>query len=157
MTQPSQQRHHGDPTPSIAASTNTTTMQPGYSTSRSAAMAPPAEGDVAATMERKGERARAQAGEHTGPVGSARGPGDPAIGEEKDLTSEMSRKEREHEEVLGDRERQAGSRIVRGAGRESEEVAALTERAREETLNRNRELDVAGAVKEGTGNKVTGE
>ncbi|BDD62567.1 hypothetical protein MPDQ_000916 [Monascus purpureus] len=144
-------------------------MQPSYSPSdkgtesipesRNAVESPPAEGDVAAAVRRKGDdRVRAQAGAHAGPVGSARGPGDPGFGEEKDLVAEMSRKEREHQEVLEQRESASRSQFSGGIyGREGEEQAVERERVREQKMRRDREIDVAGAVKKGTGNVVSGD
>lgn len=178
----SQKRNYGDAIPSIIprqtttttppASTDTDTdpktMQPSFTPSDKGTESDPetrgtvestlAEGDVAAAVERKGDRSRAQAGAHSGPVGSARGPGYPGFGEERDLAAEMPRKEREHEEVLRERETRAGSR-ERGREYVGEGGEGLAERekVRREKLRRDREVDVSKAVREGTGNVVVGK
>ncbi|PYI09666.1 hypothetical protein BO78DRAFT_32042 [Aspergillus sclerotiicarbonarius CBS 121057] len=108
----------------------------------------PAEGDIAHAVEGKSAeaRARAQAGAHAGPVGSAMGPGDP--GYEKGEAADLDRKREAHDQMLGDRVGQSppepdGETVERGA-------------LRERKLRQDRELDVQGAVSEGSGGAVVG-
>jgi hypothetical protein len=98
----------------------------------------PAEGDIAAAVKGKSARARerAQAGAHAGPVGSMRGPGHPEM-------ADLDRKREEHDRVLGERVGQSPAT----PDEEGEEL-------RRGKLERDEELDVEGAVREGTGAPV---
>lgn len=100
----------------------------------------PNEGDIAEGVENKGQRARAQAGAHAGPVGSAEGPGHPGFGEERDLAADMTRKRTEHDQVLGDRVGQS--------------PAPPEEETRQRKMEQDGEIDVKQAVEEGTGRPV---
>jgi hypothetical protein len=79
-------RNHGDNVPAI--------------TRRPADPRPNKETDDAA--EYKSQRARAQAGAHAGPVGTAEGPGHPGLAEERVSAADMPRKRAEHDRVLGE-------------------------------------------------------
>lgn len=103
----------------------------------------PAEGNIAEAVEHKGTRARAQAGVHAGPVGSAYGPGYSGFGEEKNQASDLGRKREEHDRVLGDR-----------IGQSPSEPDGET--ARQQKLKLNEQLDVKDAVQEATGDPVVG-
>lgn len=182
-------RHYGDPVPTIVASAKRTAdSRPSTDESlrrqqqdrtrhqQHMQSAPdvdteygveqqPAEGDIAAAVKGKSERAqnRMQAGAHAGPVGSAEGPGAPQGGKAGEATgtvtmmSELDRKTEEHEQVLGERvgrsppapEPEGTARQVSGV---EEENAAL----RREKLKQDREVDVTGAVGGATGGKVVG-
>ncbi|KAB8231983.1 uncharacterized protein BDW43DRAFT_312600 [Aspergillus alliaceus] len=102
----------------------------------------PAEGDIAAAVEGKSARVRAQAGAHAGPVGSAMGPGGPG---ELDL----DRKREEHEQILGERVGKSPAEPGWGFDGESEENEEVRRR-----LERERRVDVGEAVREGTGGPV---
>lgn len=101
----------------------------------------PNEGEIADAVEKKSLRARAQAGAHAGPVGSAEGPGHPGFGEERDLAADLPKKRAEHDRVLGDRVGQSPAAPEGDEGRQLK-------------LEQNREIDVKGAVEEGTGHPV---
>lgn len=101
----------------------------------------PNEGDIADAVENKSQRARAQAGAHAGPVGSAEGPGHPGFGEERDLVADIPRKRAEHDQVLGDR---VGQSPAPPGGEE----------VRQRKLEQDREIDVKRAVEEGSGRPV---
>lgn len=103
----------------------------------------PAEGNIAEAVEHKGTRARAQAGAHAGPVGSAYGPGYSGFGEEKNQASDLGRKREEHDRVLGDRIGQSPSEPDR-------------ETVIQQKLKLNEQLDVKDAVQEATGDPVVG-
>ncbi|PYH47981.1 uncharacterized protein BP01DRAFT_353876 [Aspergillus saccharolyticus JOP 1030-1] len=110
----------------------------------------PAEGEIAHAVKSTSERARAraQAGAHAGPVGSANGPGGP--GYEKGLAADLDRKAEEHERILGDRVGQSP------AEPDGDGVLAEREALRERKLKQDSELDVKGAVSKGTGDPVVG-
>lgn len=119
----------------------------------------PAEGKIAAAVEGKSARSRArmQAGAHAGPVGSARGPGAPAaveaLREDKGtMTSDMGRKTKEHEEVLGERVGQSPPTPAD----DDDSSAAEREGVRRQKLKQHRELDVSRAVGEASGGVVVG-
>ncbi|PWY65377.1 hypothetical protein BO94DRAFT_540851 [Aspergillus sclerotioniger CBS 115572] len=108
----------------------------------------PAEGDIAHAVQSKSAdaRARAQAGAHAGPVGSAMGPGDP--GYEKGEAADLDRKKEAHDRMLGDRVGQSPP--------EPDAETVRREALRERKLRQDRELDVQGAVSEGSGGAVVG-
>ncbi|KAJ5641267.1 hypothetical protein N7490_005267 [Penicillium lividum] len=107
----------------------------------------PAEGYIADAVERKGMgMQRAQAGAHAGPVGSAGGPGHPGFGEERDLAAHMGEKRAEHDRILGEK--------IGQSPLEPEYDVAEREAARERKLRQNEDVDVAGAVREASGNPV---
>lgn len=138
-------------------------MQPGYSVSdkreendpesRSNFEAPPAEGDVASAVHRKGHDP--QVAQRTISVEDARGSGGPHVYEEDDLTADFPRREKEHQQSLEDRKGHA----ERGDLEEVEGGEEMIEREKviEEKLKRDREINVSGAVREATGNFVAGE
>ncbi|KAK1142119.1 hypothetical protein N8T08_008203 [Aspergillus melleus] len=103
----------------------------------------PREGDIAAAV--KG--GREQAGAHAGAVGSQPGPGYTRYGE-KGLEADMGRKREEHDRVLGERVGQSPP--------EPDGETAEREAVRQRKLEKERELDVKGAVQKGTGNRVVG-
>ncbi|KAI9926478.1 hypothetical protein ASPWEDRAFT_693466 [Aspergillus wentii DTO 134E9] len=109
----------------------------------------PSEGNIADAVEHKKERARAQAGAHAGPVGSASGPGHPGFGEERDLAADMARKREEHDRVLGERVGQSPP--------EPDGETAEREAVRQRKLKQHQNLDVKSAVHEATGDPVVGQ
>ena len=106
----------------------------------------PNEGDIANAVENKSQPARAQAGAHAGPVGSAEGPGHPGFGEEWDSAADLGRKREEHDRVLGER---VGQSPAPPEGEEAER-----EEVRRRKLEQDRKVDVKGAVGAGTGDPV---
>jgi hypothetical protein len=166
-TEPS--RHHGD---SIAAITRTAKSNPSSDEARArlenqhkqheqelhnasnvdleyGVEQQPSEGYIAETVQKKGMGIqRAQAGAHSGPVGSAGGPGHPGFGEADDLLANIGRKRDEHDKILGER-------IGHSPAPPDEEVAER-ESVRRHKLEQDRHLDVQGAVKEATGDPVVG-
>ena len=103
----------------------------------------PAEGSIAEAVEHKGTRARAQAGAHAGPVGSAYGPGYSGFGEERNQVSDLGRKKEEHDRVLGDRIGQSPSEPD-------------GEMVRQQKLKLDEQLDVKDTVQEATSDPVVG-
>lgn len=108
----------------------------------------PSEGDIADAVEHKSLRARAQAGAHAGPVGSAEGPGHAGFAEERDLVADLPRKRAEHDQVLGERVGQSPP--------EPDGETAEREAVRQRKLQQEKEIDVKGAVEDGTGSRVVG-
>ncbi|KAE8358840.1 hypothetical protein BDV27DRAFT_163187 [Aspergillus caelatus] len=120
----------------------------------------PAEGDIAARVEGKSARAREQAGAHAGPVGSMFGPGCPATafassgfgsgsaGDGGELR-ELGRKREEHDRMLGERVGQSPAEPDGDFDGGSEREEAWRRK-----LEREEEVDVGSAVREGTGNAV---
>ncbi|EYE90648.1 uncharacterized protein EURHEDRAFT_466720 [Aspergillus ruber CBS 135680] len=111
----------------------------------------PAEGAIADAVEHKGTRSstRTQAGAHSGPVGSAFGPGYSGFGEDgdrgQDQMRDLGRKREEHDRVLGDR-------IGQSPPEPDEESADI----RQQKLELDEQLNVKDAVKEATGDPVVG-
>jgi hypothetical protein len=111
----------------------------------------PAEGDIADAVEHKGKRssARTQAGAHSGPVGSAFGPGYSGFGEDgdggQDQLRDLRRKREEHDRVLGDR-----------VGQSPPDPADETAGIRRQKLEMDERLNVKDAVREATGDPVVG-
>ncbi|RMJ23365.1 hypothetical protein PHISP_05780 [Aspergillus sp. HF37] len=86
---PTYTRNHGDNVPAIIR--------------RPASLADPhPKKETDDAVEYKSQRARAQAGAHAGPVGTAEGPGHPGLVEETVSAADMSRKRAEHARVLGE-------------------------------------------------------
>jgi hypothetical protein len=108
----------------------------------------PTEGHIAAAVEGKNQYNRLQAGAHSGPVGSAQGPG--YMGEEPDTAADIGRKRDEHDRILG----QSGGKSPRYLGEEDDSTEAERRRVKERKLKEERELDVKGTVGKGTGNVV---
>lgn len=105
----------------------------------------PAEGYIADSVKRKGMgMRRAQAGAHAGPVGSAGGPGHPGFGEQKDLAAHMDEKRAMHDSMLEQKLEH----------NPPEYDVADREAARQRKLKQNEDLDVAGAIKEASGDPV---
>lgn len=79
----------------------------------------PNEQEAGNTVEDKGQgtSARAQAGAHAGPVGSAEGPGHPGVAEERELAADMPRKRAEHSRVFGEQSSD-GSGAERALGKQ---------------------------------------
>ncbi|OJJ84555.1 uncharacterized protein ASPGLDRAFT_25251 [Aspergillus glaucus CBS 516.65] len=111
----------------------------------------PAEGAIADAVQQKGTRssARTQAGAHSGPVGSAFGPGYSGFGEDRDggqdQMRDLGRKREEHDRVLGDR-----------VGQSPPEPAEGLADIRQQTLELDKRLNVKDAVREATGDPVVG-
>lgn len=117
----------------------------------------PAESQIAAAVEGKQERARAQAGAHSGPVGSAGGPGAPGFGEEGDFAKNMDKKREEHDRILGQKAGKSPPPPDEKEGQEAAEGAVQErERLRQRKLKEDEELDVKSAVKQGTHDAVVG-
>lgn len=115
----------------------------------------PEEGRIAAAVERKQERARAQAGAHSGPVGSGEGPGAPGFGEEGEFAKDLDKKREEHDRILGQKVGKSPPPPDEQEGKEAAEgVTQERERLRQRKLKENEGLDVKGAVKQGTHNAV---
>ncbi|KAE8168060.1 hypothetical protein BDV40DRAFT_131369 [Aspergillus tamarii] len=120
----------------------------------------PAEGDIAARVKGKSARAREQAGAHAGPVGSMLGPGCPATatassgfgsgsaGDGGELR-ELGRKREEHDRMLGERVGQSPAEPDGDFDGGSEREEAWRRK-----LERERDVDVGNAVREGTGSAV---
>lgn len=109
----------------------------------------PSEGYIAETVQHKGMGTqRAQAGAHAGPVGSSGGPGHPGFGETEDLMANIDQKRNEHDKLLGER-------VGHSPAPPDEEVAER-ETVRRHKLEHDQHLDVKGAVKEATGDRVVG-
>lgn len=111
----------------------------------------PAEGNIADAVEHKGTRssARTQAGAHSGPVGSAFGPGYSGFGQDgdggQDQMRDLGRKREEHDRVLGDR-----------VGQSPPEPAEASADIRQQKLELDERLNVKDAVREATGDPVVG-
>ncbi|KAH8692031.1 hypothetical protein BGW36DRAFT_303494, partial [Talaromyces proteolyticus] len=99
----------------------------------------PAEGDIAAAVE--GRPSRVQPGAHAGPVGST-------PGFEQDTAAQMERKRAEHDRALREGGRESSARYG------EEAVDAECRQVRERKLKLDQELDVKGAVKGATGDRV---
>jgi hypothetical protein len=109
----------------------------------------PSEGYIAAAVQNKGMGIqRAQAGAHSGPVGSAGGPGHPGLGEQDDFMANIDQKRNEHDRILGDR-------VGHSPAPPDQEVSDR-ETVRQQKLDQNQHLDVKGAVEEATGDPVAG-
>lgn len=109
----------------------------------------PSEGYIAETVQQKGMGIqRAQAGAHSGPVGSAGGPGHPGFGEQDDLMANMDQKQTEHYKLLG-------QKIGHSPAPPDEEIDAR-ETVRQRKLDEDQHLDVKNAVHEATGDPVVG-
>ncbi|KAJ9252155.1 hypothetical protein DTO207G8_4988 [Paecilomyces variotii] len=117
----------------------------------------PAEGRIAAAVEEKQERAREQAGAHSGPVGSAGGPGAPGFGEEGDFAKNLDKKRENHDRILGQKAGKSPPPPDEVEGQEAAEgTVQERERLRQRKLKEDEELDVKGAVKQGTHDAVVG-
>lgn len=108
----------------------------------------PSEGYIAETVQHKGMGIqRAQAGAHSGPVGSAGGPGHSGFGEQDDLMANMDQKQSEHHKLLGEK-------IGHSPAPPDEEVDEGENVRRQ--LDQGPHLDVKSAVHEATGDPVVG-
>lgn len=111
----------------------------------------PAEGAIADAVEHKSTRSsmRTQAGAHSGPVGSAFGPGYSGFVEDgdrgQDQMRDLGRKREEHDRVLGDR-----------VGQSPPDPAEESADIRQQKLELDERLNVKDAVKEATGDLVVG-
>ncbi|KAE8143430.1 hypothetical protein BDV38DRAFT_277452 [Aspergillus pseudotamarii] len=173
-------RYHGDNVPAItrdpqskpsnsdALSENTQTRKQQQRNLHSAANVDteygveqqPAEGDIAARVEGKSARAREQAGAHAGPVGSMLGPGCPAIatassdfdsvsaGDGGELRG-LGRKREKHDRMLGERVGQSPAEPDGDFDGGSEREEAWRRK-----LEREEDVDVGSAVREGPGSAV---
>lgn len=121
------------------------------SATRGTSEAPPAEGDVASAVDRKGHQSGTEETQRI--IASPRDPGPPKLYGESDLTAGLPRKAAEHEQLLEEREKQGGQLPEAAGG----EAFIERERAREQKLDRVREIDVPGAVKEATGGDTVAE
>jgi hypothetical protein len=109
----------------------------------------PSEGYIAEMVQNKGKgMQRAQAGAHSGPVGSASGPGHPGFGEADDLMANIGRKRDDHDKMLGERVGQSPA--------SPDEGALEREAVRARKLEHDQNLDVKGAVEKATGDPVVG-
>ncbi|KAL4920788.1 hypothetical protein BDW62DRAFT_198671 [Aspergillus aurantiobrunneus] len=107
----------------------------------------PDEGAIARAVEDH-SRHRMQAGAHAGAVGTAQGPGAPAVGEGVDTMADLARKREEHARILGER--------VGRTPPVPDGETAERERLRVRKLRENRELHVGDVVREATGDPVVG-